>query len=32
VCLGDALDDREAEADATVVGTQALGAALKRLV
>jgi hypothetical protein len=31
VCLGDALDDRQAEADAPVVGAYALGAALKRL-
>ena len=31
VCLGDALDDRQAEADARVVGAYALGAALKRL-
>jgi hypothetical protein len=31
VCLGDALDDRQAEADACVVGAYALGAALERL-
>jgi hypothetical protein len=31
VCLGDALDDRQAEADTCVVGAYAFGAALKRL-
>ena len=31
MCLGDALDDRQAEADACVVGAYAFGAALKRL-
>jgi len=31
VCLGDALDDRQAEADTRVVGAYALGAAKKRL-
>src|SRR5262249_33908946 len=31
VCLGDALDDCEAEADACMVGAYAFGAALKRL-
>jgi hypothetical protein len=31
VCLGDALDDCEAEADTCVVGAYAFGAALKRL-
>jgi len=31
VCLGDALDDRQAEADACVVGAHAFGAAKKRL-
>ena len=31
VGLGDALDDRQAEADARVVGADALGAALERL-
>ena len=31
VCLGDALDDRQAEADAGVVGADASAAALKRL-
>ena len=31
VCLGDALDDRQAEADACVVGAYAFAAALKRL-
>lgn len=31
VRLGDALDDRQAEADACVVGAYAFGAALKRL-
>jgi hypothetical protein len=31
VCLGDALDDRQAEADACVVGAYAFGAAKKRL-
>jgi hypothetical protein len=31
VCLGDALDDCEAETDACVVGAYAFGSALKRL-
>jgi hypothetical protein len=31
VCLGDALDDCQAEADACVVGAYAFGAAPKRL-
>jgi len=31
VCLGDALDECQAEADACVVGTYAFAAALKRL-
>ena len=31
VCLGDALDNCEAEADACVVGAYAFGAAKKRL-
>ena len=31
VCLGDALDDCQAEADTCVVGAYALGAAKKRL-
>ena len=31
MCLGDAVDDRQAEADACVVGTHAFVAALKRL-
>ena len=31
VCLGDALDDRQAEADACVLGAYAFGAATKRL-
>jgi len=31
VCLGDALDDRQAEADACVVDAYAFGAAKKRL-
>ena len=31
VGLGDAFDDRQAEADACVVGANAFGAALKRL-
>jgi hypothetical protein len=31
VRTGDALDDREAEADASVVGADAVGAALERL-
>jgi hypothetical protein len=31
VCVGDALDDRQAEAGACVVGADAIGAALKRL-
>ena len=30
VCLGDALDDRQSEADTCVVGADALGAALER--
>jgi hypothetical protein len=31
VCLGDALDDCQAEADTCVVGSYAFGAATKRL-
>jgi hypothetical protein len=31
VCLGDALDDRQAEADTGVIGTNPFGAALKPL-
>jgi hypothetical protein len=31
VCLGDALDDCQAEADACVLGAHAFGAAAKRL-
>ena len=31
VCLGDPLDDRQAEADARVVAARALGAAKERL-
>jgi hypothetical protein len=31
MCLGDALDDCQAEADTGVVGAYAFGAALKRL-
>ena len=31
MCLGNAFDDRNAEADACVVGVNAIGAALKRL-
>ena len=31
MCLGDALDDCQAEADACVVGVDAFGAATKRL-
>ena len=31
MCLGDAFDDRQAEADTCVVGVYAFGAALKRL-
>ena len=31
MCLGDAFDDRQAEADTCVVGAYACGVALKRL-
>jgi hypothetical protein len=31
VCLGDAFDDCQAQADAWVVGAYSVGAALKRL-
>ncbi len=31
MCLGDALDDCQAEADTCVVGAYAFGAAMKRL-